>query len=238
MPTRRTVLELALAAGAAPRPERLDADPPRAARFRRGPVHGIMPAPPPGPDRPTRRRRPRSRRRRRRPPRSQHGRRHRRPLRRDRGGRPLPRRPPPRPGRHGRRLPPRRRARRPALQRPAAPRPPRADRLEVGLWRPRPRRLCPQRPQPLRAVPAGAAHPAAGGRRPTPTLAPGPPTRPPWRRTTGSSRGSGSYVAAAVWAHYHAFEREVIAALPFAGGTIRGDDIRAWLRARGVEPKA
>ena len=48
----------------------------------------------------------------------------------------------------------------------------------------------------------------------------------------------GSYVAAAVWEHGHDFKQEVIAALPAEGGTIRGDDVRAWLRSRGVGPTA
>ena len=38
------------------------------------------------------------------------------------------------------------------------------------------------------------------------------------------------------WGPHQAFKREVIARLPEEGGTIAGDEIRAWLRARGVEP--
>lgn len=46
-------------------------------------------------------------------------------------------------------------------------------------------------------------------------------------------RGTCSYTALAL---HQDFKREVIAALPPEGGTIRADDIRAWLAAHPVEP--
>ena len=77
---------------------------------------------------------------------------------------------------------------------------------------------------------------------PSPDL-PGDEDAATWARWEAAVAGDdrvelrdGSYVAAAVWDHYHDFKAEVIAALPEEGGTIAGDDVRAWLRARGVEP--
>ena len=46
----------------------------------------------------------------------------------------------------------------------------------------------------------------------------------------------GSAVHPLVWEHYQEFKREVLGRLPEEGGTIAGAEVRAWLRARGVEP--
>ncbi len=47
----------------------------------------------------------------------------------------------------------------------------------------------------------------------------------------------GTEVSADAWEVYQALKRELVATLPGEGGTIPGDAVRAWLRARGVEPR-
>lgn len=54
------------------------------------------------------------------------------------------------------------------------------------------------------------------------------------RRRTGTlDQGACSYTALVL---HQEFKRDVVAALPPEGGTIRAADIRAWLAAHPVEP--
>lgn len=48
----------------------------------------------------------------------------------------------------------------------------------------------------------------------------------------------GSYVSGAVWHLHQEFKRRFVATLPRGGGTIRADDVRAWLREHGISSDA